>query len=247
MQFTWLDSNSWLLEGQGLRILIDPWLVGALVFGGATWLFQAERSTSRPLPSGIDLILLSQGLPDHAHPPTLQVLDRSIPVVASPRAARVCQELGYSHVHVLAHHQRIQIKDLTIEALPGALVGATLRENAYVLRFADRSIYYEPHGNHDPVVQQKSPIDIVITPVIDLLLPLFGAVIRGRESTLQLCTWLKPRFLLPTAAGGDLKVSGLLLKLLRAEGSVPEMQTKLREQGLDTIVVDVQPWQPFSL
>ncbi|MFN3360226.1 MAG: MBL fold metallo-hydrolase [Pseudanabaenaceae cyanobacterium] len=247
MQLTWLDSNSWLLEGDGLRILLDPWLVGSLVFGGAQWLFKAERPVSRPLPPAIDFILLSQGLPDHAHPPTLQVLDRSLPVVASPSAAKVCRELGYTHVYTLAHFQSLQIKDVTIEALPGALVGATRRENAYILRFPDRSIYYEPHGNHDPILQKQNPIDIVITPVVDLLLPLVGAVIKGRETTVQLCEWLKPKFLLPTAAGGDLQVSGLLLKLLRAEGSVQEMQSQLRGRGLETIVLDLQPWQPVSL
>ncbi|HEY9867030.1 MAG TPA: MBL fold metallo-hydrolase [Candidatus Obscuribacterales bacterium] len=33
MYFTWLDSNSWLLEIGGKQILIDPWLVGALTKG----------------------------------------------------------------------------------------------------------------------------------------------------------------------------------------------------------------------
>jgi len=35
MQLTWFGANSWLLEWQQ-RILIDPWLVGSLVFGGQT-------------------------------------------------------------------------------------------------------------------------------------------------------------------------------------------------------------------
>lgn len=247
MELTWLDSNSWLIELGGMRILLDPWLVGALVFGRAEWLFKAERATLRPIPDGVDLILLSQGLPDHAHPPTLAILDRSIPVVASPRAAQICLGLGYTKVTPLGHHETIGVKDITIEALPGAPVGATLRENAYVISYQDRKIYYEPHGFHDPSVESKSPIDVVITPIIDLVLPLVGAVIQGRRSTLELCEKLNPKVLLPTAAGGDLKVSGLLLKLLRAEGSREEMQTQLNQRGLATIVPEIKPWESFTV
>ena len=101
MFLTWFDSNSWLLEIGGKRILIDPWLVGSLIFSNLDWLFKGSRSQNRPIPDNIDLILLSQGLEDHAHPPTLQVLDHSIKVVASPNAAKVIQQLGYTQVTVL--------------------------------------------------------------------------------------------------------------------------------------------------
>ncbi len=244
MEFTWLDSNSWLIELNQTRILVDPWLVGSLVFGGAEWLFKAERTQARPLPDRVDLILLSQGLPDHAHPPTLGVLDRSIPVVASPRAAKICAGMGYQNVTALRHYEKVEVKNVTIEALPGAPVGANLRENAYIL---SHQIYYEPHGYHDQSLKAREKIEVVITPVIDLLLPLVGAVIRGRASTLELCQWLRPKVLLPTATGGDLKVEGILLKFLRAEGSPTEMAQALRQQGLDTIVADVKPWEPYAV
>jgi len=41
MYLTWLDSNSWLIELAGKRILLDPWLVGDLTFGNLTWLFRS--------------------------------------------------------------------------------------------------------------------------------------------------------------------------------------------------------------
>lgn len=50
MELTWLDSNSWLIDWGNKRILLDPWLVGPLVFGGAEWLFKAERTACRPIP-----------------------------------------------------------------------------------------------------------------------------------------------------------------------------------------------------
>ena len=94
MYLTWLDSNSWLIEIGSKQILIDPWIVGPLVFGNLSWLFKGERLTPRNIPEKVDLIVLSQGLEDHAHPETLKQLDKNIPVVASPTAAKVVQDLG---------------------------------------------------------------------------------------------------------------------------------------------------------
>jgi L-ascorbate metabolism protein UlaG (beta-lactamase superfamily) len=47
MEATWLDSNSWLIELGGRRMLIDPWLVGELVFGQQAWLFKGEHPQPR--------------------------------------------------------------------------------------------------------------------------------------------------------------------------------------------------------
>lgn len=121
MFLTWLDSNSWLLEIGGKRILIDPWLVGSLIFSNLEWLFKGSRSQNRPIPDNIDLILLSQGLEDHAHPPTLKQLDHSIKVVASPNAAKVVQQLGYTQVTVLPHGESFTLNNqIEIKAFPGS-------------------------------------------------------------------------------------------------------------------------------
>ena len=75
MHLTWLDSNTWLIEIGGKRILLDPWLVGSLVFGNLDWLFKGLRRNERPITENIDLIVLSQGIEDHTHPRTLKQLD----------------------------------------------------------------------------------------------------------------------------------------------------------------------------
>ncbi|NES88971.1 MBL fold metallo-hydrolase, partial [Okeania sp. SIO2B9] len=126
MHLTWLDSNSWLIEIGGKQLLLDPWLVGPLVFGNLPWLFKGERRTPRAIPENIDLIVLSQGLEDHAHPQTLKQLNKNIPVVASPTAAKVVQELGYSQIVTLAHGETYSFDNsIEIRAVPGSLVGPT--------------------------------------------------------------------------------------------------------------------------
>jgi L-ascorbate metabolism protein UlaG (beta-lactamase superfamily) len=147
MHATWYDSNSWLLDIAGKRILVDPWLVGSLVFGNQSWLFKGDHPQARPLPEHVDLILLTQGLEDHAHTPTLEVLDHGIPVVGSPNAAKVVTDLGYQHVTSLDHGETFTLDDLvTIKAVPGSPIGPTLVENGYVIRDlqAGTSLFYEP-------------------------------------------------------------------------------------------------------
>ncbi|WP_309740646.1 MBL fold metallo-hydrolase [Chamaesiphon sp. OTE_20_metabat_361] len=246
MQLTWLDNNSWLIELCGKTILLDPWIVGDLIFGNQSWLFHGTKTVDRALPENIDLILISQGLPDHAHPPTLAILDRSIPIVCSPNATQLIQNLGYEQITTLAHGESYRFADIEIKAMPGSPVGPTTVENAYIIR-GEQSLYYEPHGNHSPALANEPAIDVIITPLIDLKLPLLGAVIKGRATTLSLCELLKPQFVLPTAAGGDIKFEGLLVSLLHTEGTVKEFQNSLAAKSLATQAIEPQPWKPMNL
>ncbi|NET28840.1 MBL fold metallo-hydrolase [Okeania sp. SIO1I7] len=250
MHLTWLDSNSWLIEIGGKQLLLDPWLVGPLVFGNLPWLFKGERRTPRAIPENIDLIVLSQGLEDHAHPQTLKQLDKNIPVVASPTAAKVVKEFGYSQIVTLAHGETYSFDNsIEIRAVPGSLVGPTLVENGYIFKDlkTDNTMYYEPHGNHSEKIKEFAPIDVVITPIINLNLPLVGPIIKGNESALQVAQWLKPQVMLPTAAGGDIDFQGLLISLLKAEGSVEKIQLQLTKNNLETKVIETQPGERFEV
>jgi len=251
MHLTWLDNNSWLLELGPHRLLIDPWLVGELVFGQQGWLFRGVKLRSPALDlNGIDLILLSQGLEDHAHPPTLAQLDRAIPVVGSPAAARVAQRLGYHQVTALGHGQVFELGDwLRLEAVPGAPLGPLTVENGYVIsdRQTGLRLFYEPHGFHAPSLQAQDPMDVVITPVVDLTLPLVGPIIRGQTSALERVAWLQPQVLLPTAAAAETEYSGTLATLLQSRGSAASLQQTLEQQGLTTQVISPEVGKRVTL
>jgi L-ascorbate metabolism protein UlaG (beta-lactamase superfamily) len=250
MYLTWLDSNSWLIEIAGKHILLDPWLVGSMMFGNAEWFFKSDRLTPRQIPQNIDLILLSQGLEDHAHPATLKQLDRQIPVVGSPSAAKLVRELGYTQVTALAHGEIFSIPHLLeIKAVVGSPTGPTTIENGYILRDLSEgtSLYYEPHGYHTQSLQDFAPVDVVITPTIDLKLPLVGTVIKGQQSAVQIAQWLKPQVLLPTAAGGDLSYSGFLLKFLKAEGSIESLRSLFAAKDITTQIIEPKPWERFEV
>ncbi|MBK4730449.1 MBL fold metallo-hydrolase [Oxynema sp. CENA135] len=245
MHLTWFDSNSWLIELAGKRILLDPWLVGPLVFGNLPWLFKGERhGGDRPIPENIDLILLSQGLEDHAHPPTLKLLDRALPVVASVNAARVARDLGFEQVRELPHSQTFNLDArLEIQAFPGAPIGPLLTENAYVLKDLETgtSLYYEPHGYPSPSLKEIAPVDVAITPIVDLTLPILGPIIQGKQTALDVARWLRPQVMLPTAAGGDVVFEGMLNAALRASGSAEDFRSMLAKNELSTQLIEVKP------
>ncbi len=86
----------------------DLWQHAVAVSGGAI--------APYAIPTDVDFILLSQGLPDHCHEPTLRACDRALPVIASPSAAKVAQSLGFETVIALSPHQTHTYRDLTIQA-----------------------------------------------------------------------------------------------------------------------------------
>ncbi|MDZ8185885.1 MAG: MBL fold metallo-hydrolase [Nostoc sp. ChiSLP02] len=250
MFLTWFDANTWLLEIGGKRILIDPWLVGSLIFSNLNWLFKGRRSQDRPIPENIDLIVLSQGLEDHTHTPTLKVLDRDIKVVASPNAAKVVEELGYTKVTTLAHGETFTLDNqIEIKAFPGSPIGPTLVENSYLIKELESqlSLYYEPHGYHSPQLQEIAPVDVVITPFADLTLPLIGPIIRGNNSALEVIKWLQPQVILPTAIEGNAVYEGLIMKFLQDKGSAAEFRSLLEKNNLSTRVIEPTPGDRFEI
>jgi L-ascorbate metabolism protein UlaG (beta-lactamase superfamily) len=243
MHLTWLDSNSWLIELGDRRILLDPWLVGDLAFGDAKWFFRGFRKADRAIPENIDLILLSQGLEDHAHPPTLEALDKSIPVVGSMNAAKVATRLGFQTVTGLKPGELHNFGGLKIQATAGSPIGPTAIENGYLLKdtTTGNTLYYEPHGYHPQNLKNQGHIDVVITPIIDLLIPPGIPVIQGNKTALNLAKSVEPQVIVPTAAGGDIDFSGWLIKFLKARGGKDELQAQLAQAGLSTQVIEPTP------
>jgi len=255
MKITRIDLNSWLFQMTGQTILVDPWLVDPLVFNGIPWLFTAYHNTPpvftpETLPP-IDLLLLSQGLDDHCHRPTLQRLDRSIPVVASPTAAKAVRELGYSQVTVLSNWQTTVVAEtLQITAIPGAEIQPGQVENGYALRdrTTDETLYYEPHLTtvNERLVQEIGAVDVAIAPIIGQIFPLLGQIIMGPEQAMQFIQTVSPRWFMPTAMG-DIRADGILPKLIRSVGTVAEFRDRLTASGLPTKLLLPDPGEMLDL
>ena len=238
---TYLGANGWLLEFDAMRVLVDPWLKGDLSFPPGAWLLRGELGEARDVPPELDLLLLTQGLADHAHPATLEALPRALPVVGSASAARVVQRLGFQTITGLQPGESVTHGELSIQATAGAPVPTV--ENGYLLEHRSGSLYLEPHGFLDPSLP-KQQLDAVITPMVDLGLPVAGAFVKGCSVVPQLVDRFQPTTVLASTSGGDVRFDGALSQMLQMKGSVADTAKQLPAK---TRCIDSQPGERYLL
>ena len=213
---TYYGANGWLLEFDNIKILIDPWLNGNLTFPPGDWLIKGQLAKEIKAPNDIDLLLLTQGQPDHTHPPTLDKINKSIPVIASEAASKIVSKIGFIKVSTLKPGETFKSKNLIIKATSGASVPNL--ENGYIIDSDLDSVYIEPHGFIDTKIKPRD-IDLVITPVIDFGLPLAGKFIKGKTVLPELLKLFKPSTVLASTTGGDITFTGIINKFIKIEGS----------------------------
>ena len=213
---TYYGANGWLLEFDKIRILIDPWLNGDLTFPPGDWLIKGELTKEVDPPKDINFLLLTQGQPDHTHTPTLEKLNKSIPVIASKAASTVVKRIGFENIYILKPQETFNYKSLNIEATAGASVPNI--ENGYIIDHNSDSVYIEPHGFLDKKINSRH-IDLVITPVIDFSLPLAGKFIRGKTILPELLKLFNPFYVIASTTGGDINFTGLINNFIKVDGS----------------------------
>ena len=217
---TYYGANGWLLEINKIRILIDPWLNGDLSFPPGDWLIKGELVKEIEPPKEINFLLLTQGQPDHAHPPTLAKLKKNIRVIGSEKAIKVAKGIGFNKLHPLMPGETFKYKNLKIKATSGASVPNI--ENGYIIDCYLDSIYIEPHGFLDKKIKPRR-IDLVITPVIDFALPIAGKFIKGKTVLPELLKLFNPSTVIASTTGGDINFTGIINRLIKVDGSVDEI------------------------
>ncbi len=217
---TYYGANGWLIELNNTRILIDPWLCGDLTFPPGDWLIKGELANEIDVPVEIDFLLLTQGQPDHTHPPTLEKINKGIPVIASEAASNVVRKMGYSQINTLKPGDTFRYLNLNIQATKGASVPNI--ENGYIIDLGSNSIYIEPHGFLDKKIKPRH-IDLIITPVIDFSLPLAGKFIKGKTVLPELLKLFNPSTILASTTGGDITFTGIINNLIKVDGSLEDI------------------------
>ena len=238
---TYYGANGWLVELDKTRILIDPWLNGDLTFPPGDWLIKGTLGNEIKVPSCIDFLLLTQGQPDHAHPPTLEKIDKSIPVIASQAASNVVCKMGFTKINTLKPGETFKDNNLYIQATSGASVPNI--ENGYIIDSDSGSIYIEPHGFLDKKIKPRN-IDLLITPVIDFSLPLAGKFIMGKTVLPQLLKLFNPTTVLASTTGGDIRFTGIINNLIKVDGSVED--TSLFKDS-STSLINPEPYKEYKI
>ena len=209
---TYLGSNGWIIDFPQCKIIIDPWLEGDLIFPPGEWFFKGSLKNKIVTPENIDLILITQGLPDHCHIPSLLQFSKDIDIICPKTASKLLKENGFNSIKTISPTEKIIIRGLEIEATNGAKVPQT--ENGYIVETSQGGFYIEPHGYFDKNIISRK-LDAVITPTKDLSIPLMGDFVRGAKVLPKLINCFKPDYILSSTTGGDAKFSGLLNKFIK--------------------------------
>ena len=209
---TYLGSNGWLIKFKKTNLIIDPWLTGDLVFPPGEWFFKGSLENDILIQENINTIILTQSLPDHCHIPSLKKLKKDIDIICPKSAKRILHKLGFNSINVLQPSEKIYKNDLEIEATSGAPVPQV--ENGYIIKDDEgKGFYIEPHGYLDEKLKPQA-LDAVITPIVNLALPLVGPFVKGADVLPKLINKFSPKYILSTTIGGEAKYSGLLNKFI---------------------------------
>ncbi|XVE91387.1 hypothetical protein REPUB_Repub01dG0005300 [Reevesia pubescens] len=256
---TYLEGNSWLWDVSGVRILVDPILVGNLDFG-IPWLYDAAKKFLKNfkltdlLP--VDCLLITQSLDDHCHLKTLKPLSEISPnlrVIATLNAKALLDPL-FRNVMYLEPGQESEVEaengsKVRIQATAGPVLGPPWQrpENGYLVISpqGELTLYYEPHCIYNKNFLEKERADIVITPVIKQLLPNF-ILVSGQEDAVQLAKLLHAKFIVPMK-NGDLDSKGLLASIVQTEGTVESFKELLSKELPDAQALEPIPGVPLQI
>ncbi|KAB1221120.1 hypothetical protein CJ030_MR3G024365 [Morella rubra] len=258
-KLTYLEGNSWLWDVGGLKLLVDPVLVGNLDFG-ISWLYDAAKKVLKNFQLGdlpeIDCLLITQSLDDHCHLKTLKPLSEKSPnlrVVATPNAKPLLDPL-FSDVTYIEPGQSCVIEgkngsQVRVQATPGPVLGPPWQcpENGYLVKSPQGklTLYYEPHCVYNKNLLEKERADIVITPVIKQLLPKF-TLVSGQEDAVQLARVLHAKFIVPMQ-NGDLDSKGLLASIIETEGTLESFKELLSKELPDVQMLEPHPGVPLEI
>ena len=233
---TYLGSNGWFLKFKKTNLIIDPWLKGDLVFPPGEWFFKGSLEEEISIDKVIDIILLTQGLPDHCHIPTLETFRKDIPIICPKSASRILEKIGFNSINILNPTEKTHQFNLTFEATAGAPVPQI--ENGYIVRDdEDNSFYIEPHGYLDENLDKQN-VDAVITPTKNLELPLVGSFVKGADVIPKLINKFNPKFILSSTVGGNAKYSGFLNNFISVQEYKEELNCNLIDlESMQSIVI----------
>ena len=232
---TYLGSNGWIIEFKKVRLVIDPWLLGDLIFPPGGWFFKGTLKDEIPTPKNIDLILLTQGLPDHCHIPSLKKFPKTTNIICSKSCFKTLVELNFESINIMEPGQKLEFNDIKIEATSGAAVPQV--ENGYILEATDGSFYIEPHGYLDNKIKSRK-LDAVITPTKNLELPMLGPFVKGADVIPNLVKLFNPSYVLSSTTGGDAQFSGMLNSFISLEEFKKTIDCKILDlDQMESVVI----------
>lgn len=245
-------DSAWLMEIDGTRLLVDPWLEGPAVIG-MPWIHTMSL-TQPPIPvrslPPADAVLLSHPYPDHTNAATLKRLPRDLPVYSGRIALalarvqggppRTCPLEDRTHGGTSTEVGRV-----AISLFRGGRFDPT--HNVYVLRGLDSGerVFYAVHAMLLGTRQARAVadeldgrLDALVCSFTHLDLPLWlgGTANLGAEVALKLVERLRPRYVLQTH-DQEKPDTGLITRVQKVTRP-PDVAAAIAARGLESELVE---------
>ena len=263
LEYTHLEVNGmlWKIPEADLSLVIDP-IASQLDFR-IPWGYRANKKFLGEKET-LDVIakaapthcLLSMGLDDHTHLPTLAKLVDQLPelkfIVAPSARDKVAPLVDASRIMVLQPGKSMSLApSVRLTATEGALVGPPwqARENGWLLQVQDRAIYFEPHADVTDEALRGLRANVVISPVKEQSLPAQVpkpgrfTLVYGGKRTLEIAQALKASVIVPLG-NGDLDVDGPLSALVEASGTVEDFEQLVKEANAKKDSAEIRVERP---
>ena len=168
----WIGHATVLLRVCGMTVLTDPVMfnkvgVGLGLMTGGPRRFIAPALRPKQLPK-LDLILVSHAHFDHLDRPTLQRLDKRVPVVTSHHTHDLIRDLGFRSVTELQWGEQLRVGEIVVTARQVRHWGArTFYDdhrgfNAYLIEGAGRRILYGGDTAYHGGFKDVGKVDLAI-------------------------------------------------------------------------------------
>ena len=200
-------DSSWWFQVGGLRLVVDPWLVGPEVDYFA-W-FNTQFHGSPPVPvEGVpdhDVVLITQKYTDHLHPETLRSLDPKEVWVVAEGAAKIRSILPNAAVREFSAAEPVQRRSgCAVRLLPTRRRLDPLYQSFW-LDDGEQGLLYAPHSlamdeGHRESLNGLPGCAVLITSLRGYRLPtlLGGMVSPGLAGAEALVQALRPARVIPT-------------------------------------------------
>ncbi|MBC8106095.1 MAG: MBL fold metallo-hydrolase [Anaerolineae bacterium] len=168
----WIGHATVLLRVGGMTVLTDPVMfnkvgVGLGLITGGPRRFIAPALRLRELPK-LDLILVSHAHFDHLDRPTLQRLDKCVPVITSHHTHDLIRDLGFKQVTELQWGEHLRVGEMDISAREVRHWGArTFYDshrgfNAYLIEGAGKRVLYGGDTAYHQAFKDIGKVDLAI-------------------------------------------------------------------------------------
>ncbi|NLR90125.1 MULTISPECIES: MBL fold metallo-hydrolase [Flammeovirga] len=227
-------DNSWFLEFDGLRILVDPWLEGTEV-DFFTW-FNTQWHRTAPVPynelPAFDVVLITQKYPDHFHHQTLEKLQPKLVIGPDSIQKDLMKLLPNTEFHALNKKQtKVNVKGIDVHFLPTRRWIDPIYD-AIVLSNGNESVYFMTHGftldqAHQEQLKEVGDCSLLVTPFNLYKLPFFlgGVVSPGIKGVEHLCETIQPKVVVPTH-DEDKYAKGIVSKFAKIKRATPKELNK---------------------